>query len=44
MGGIHASMMPEEVLQYAETVVIGEAEPVWQTLITDFENRRLKRR
>ena len=44
MGGIHASMMPEEALQYADSVVIGEAEPVWQMLIADFENRQLKRR
>ena len=29
MGGIHASMLPEEALQHANTVVIGEVEDIW---------------
>jgi len=29
MGGFHASLCPDEVAQYAEAVVVGEAETVW---------------
>jgi radical SAM superfamily enzyme YgiQ (UPF0313 family) len=42
MGGIHASMCPDEVLQFADAVVIGEVEDIWQTVIKDFENNRLQ--
>ncbi len=41
MGGIHASMLPDEVLQYADAVVIGEVEGIWKQVIEDFENNRL---
>lgn len=41
IGGIHASMMPDEALQYADAVVIGEAENIWRKVIEDFENNRL---
>ncbi|MBC8320563.1 MAG: B12-binding domain-containing radical SAM protein [Bacteroidetes bacterium] len=43
IGGIHVSMMQEEALTYADTVVIGEAESVWKNVILDFENKSLKR-
>ena len=36
LGGIHASMLPEEAMRYADSVVVGEAEPVWQKVIGDF--------
>ena len=42
-GGIHASMLPEEVLKYATSVVVGEAERMWPTVINDFMKGRLKR-
>jgi radical SAM superfamily enzyme YgiQ (UPF0313 family) len=42
MGGIHASMCPDEVLQYADAVVVGEVEGIWDTVIQDFENNRLQ--
>ncbi|MEE4263539.1 MAG: radical SAM protein, partial [Desulfobacteraceae bacterium] len=41
IGGIHASMLPDEALRYTDTVVVGEAESVWPRLITDFENNHL---
>lgn len=44
IGGIHASMMPEEALQYVHTVVTGEAESVWDELISDMESGNLKAR
>ena len=42
MGGIHASMFSDEVLQFADSVVIGEVEGVWETVIKDFESNRLQ--
>jgi len=41
MGGIHASMCPEEALRYADSVVIGEAEGVWPQVCKDAEAGRL---
>lgn len=41
MGGIHVSMLPDEALQYADAVLIGEAEGIWGRVINDFENNRL---
>ena len=35
MGGFHATLCPEEVAQYAEAVVVGEAEAIWPELIDD---------
>lgn len=43
LGGIHASMIPEEAMQFVDTVVKGEAESVWGDVIRDFENQSLKR-
>jgi radical SAM superfamily enzyme YgiQ (UPF0313 family) len=42
MGGIHVSMLPDEALQYADSVVIGEAEGVWEKVITDFIKNSLE--
>ena len=44
MGGIHASMLPDEALQFVDSVVIGEAESVWETVIRDFESGELNKR
>ncbi|MCR3921269.1 MAG: B12-binding domain-containing radical SAM protein [Firmicutes bacterium] len=42
IGGIHASMVPDEARIYVDTVVIGEVESIWATVISDFENGKLK--
>jgi radical SAM superfamily enzyme YgiQ (UPF0313 family) len=42
MGGIHASMLPDEALKFVDSVVIGEAEGVWSKVISDFENQNLQ--
>jgi len=42
MGGIHASMLPDEASRFVDSVVIGEAESVWQNLLDDFTDNRLK--
>ena len=43
IGGIHASMMPEEALRFCDSVVIGEAEDVWPRVLEDFEAGSLQR-
>jgi len=42
IGGPHATLLPEEVLQHADAVVVGEAELVWGSLLEDFERDALK--
>jgi radical SAM superfamily enzyme YgiQ (UPF0313 family) len=42
MGGPHASSLPLEAKEYADAVVIGEAENVWQGLIEDYKKGCLK--
>lgn len=43
MGGFHPSLCPEEVAQYAEAVVIGEAEESWPLLLDDFRHGKLEK-
>ncbi|MFH1397216.1 MAG: cobalamin-dependent protein [Candidatus Omnitrophota bacterium] len=38
LGGPHVTALPEEALEHADSVVIGEAESVWPKVIADFEN------
>jgi len=44
LGGIHVSMLADEAEQYADSIVIGEAEVVWQNLLDDFLQGKLKKR
>jgi radical SAM superfamily enzyme YgiQ (UPF0313 family) len=44
LGGVHPTILPDEALQYADCVVVGEAEGVWETLLEDFQNNNLKRK
>src|SRR4026208_962535 len=43
MGGFHPTLVPEEASEYAESIVIGEAESVWPGVLDDFAARRLQR-
>jgi radical SAM superfamily enzyme YgiQ (UPF0313 family) len=43
MGGLHVSAEPQEALQHADAIVIGEAEPVWVKLLADWEAGQLQR-
>ncbi len=43
LGGIHPSMCPDEALQYCDSVVVGEAENVWASVLRDAEDGDLKR-
>jgi len=42
IGGPHVTLLPEEARPHVDSVVIGEAEPVWADLINDFKNGQLK--
>ncbi|MBI2413694.1 MAG: B12-binding domain-containing radical SAM protein [Deltaproteobacteria bacterium] len=44
LGGIHPSMCPDEALEHADAVVVGEAEGVWKDVLEDAEKGALKRR
>jgi radical SAM superfamily enzyme YgiQ (UPF0313 family) len=41
LGGIHASMMPDEAIMHADAIVVGEAEEIWPKVIADFEAGKL---
>jgi radical SAM superfamily enzyme YgiQ (UPF0313 family) len=41
MGGVHASTLPEEALEHADAVVVGEAEEIWLKVLEDFKNGNL---
>ena len=43
MGGFHATLAPEEVTEYAESIVVGEAEGIWPQVIEDFRVGRPRR-
>jgi radical SAM superfamily enzyme YgiQ (UPF0313 family) len=43
MGGTYATFCPDAVLEHADAVVVGEAEPTWPALLADFEQGRLGR-
>jgi radical SAM superfamily enzyme YgiQ (UPF0313 family) len=44
LGGVHASMVPDESLRFGDSVVIGDAEPVWERVVHDVERGELARR
>lgn len=43
LGGPHVNALPEEALEHADSVVVGEAESVWVRVIDDFEKGRLQK-
>lgn len=43
MGGLHATSVPEQVLEHADAVVVGEGEPTWPRVVRDFRAGRLRR-
>lgn len=44
MGGMHAMLIPEEVSEHCDCVIVGDAEPVWKTMLEDFRKGRLQSR
>lgn len=43
LGGVHATIFPEEALEHADTVVVGEAEESWPRFVEDFRRGRPER-
>jgi radical SAM superfamily enzyme YgiQ (UPF0313 family) len=43
MGGYHPTFLPEEALQFADAVVVGDAEGVWQEVVADARAGRLRK-
>ncbi|MEK6828147.1 MAG: radical SAM protein [Nanoarchaeota archaeon] len=43
LGGIHPTLVPEEAIKYADSVIVGEAESVWRQVIEDFKNNNSKK-
>jgi len=41
LGGIHATVLPDEAKLYADSVVVGEAENSWPRLLDDFRHNKL---
>ena len=44
LGGVHPTVRPDEAALHADAVVVGEAEPVWGTLLADAAAGALKPR
>lgn len=44
LGGMHVSLLPDEALLYADAIVIGDVEPVWNQMINDVRKGMLKRK
>ncbi|MBI3848767.1 MAG: B12-binding domain-containing radical SAM protein [Verrucomicrobia bacterium] len=42
MGGIPVSSLPDEVKEHCTSVVVGEGEPLWPLVLSDFERGGLK--
>ncbi|HON09895.1 MAG TPA: cobalamin-dependent protein [Chitinispirillaceae bacterium] len=43
LGGIHPSALPNEAITHADSVCIGEVEPVWNEILEDCANGSLKK-
>ena len=44
LGGFHPTLLPDEGLRYADSVVIGQAEDLWTKVLLDANKGKLKKR
>jgi radical SAM superfamily enzyme YgiQ (UPF0313 family) len=44
LGGVHPTILPDEALSHADSVVIGEAEGVWEQVLEDFKTGGLQQK
>ncbi|MBW3540596.1 MAG: B12-binding domain-containing radical SAM protein [Planctomycetes bacterium] len=42
MGGYHPTFVPDEALQFADAVVLGDAEGIWEAVVEDARHNRLQ--
>lgn len=43
LGGYHVQAIPEEAQEHADSILIGNAESIWQEMLNDFSNNQLKK-
>jgi radical SAM superfamily enzyme YgiQ (UPF0313 family) len=44
MGGFHPTLAPEECLQHADSIYVGDAEFLWKQVVEDARRKKLRRR
>lgn len=44
LGGYHPTLCPDEARQYADSIVLGDAEDTWPQILADVGKRRLRQR
>ncbi len=44
MGGYHVTLMSDEVVEHADSILIGNAEKIWTEVINDLKNNSLKKK
>lgn len=42
LGGMHVTLLPEEAVQHADSIFIGDAETLWQQVVNDVRHGRLQ--
>lgn len=42
LGGLHVTARPEEARRHADSIVLGEAEPIWPAVISDLKAKNLQ--
>jgi radical SAM superfamily enzyme YgiQ (UPF0313 family) len=43
LGGFHVTALPDEALEHADSVILGEAEGIWKEVLDDFTHGNLKK-
>ncbi|MDR0983474.1 MAG: B12-binding domain-containing radical SAM protein, partial [Ruminococcus sp.] len=44
MGGFHPTACPDEAMQYSDCIVMGDAEPVWEQVVSDLKQNNLQKK
>ena len=44
LGGFHVTVLPDESLEHADSVILGEAEAIWEEILDDFTRGNLKKK
>ncbi|MDH3904414.1 MAG: B12-binding domain-containing radical SAM protein [Gammaproteobacteria bacterium] len=42
LGGLHVTALPDEALEHADCIVLGEGDPVWPAVVRDLKRRQLR--
>lgn len=44
LGGLHVTLMPDEASEHADSILVGEAEPIWGEILEDLRQKQLQPR